>query len=417
MLLALILSQAMVDPDILSSPAVTRPWRSTYAFFEAFPVSGAGTTTACSTTAPTGARGESLSFSRASSATCTRTATGGLATTGIGDADLSVLSTNVARVEYSSDGILGLLVEATRTNLLFQFIAIDTAVTWTDVGTPTLTTGQTSPFAGALATGAVQIEDDDGAAFEGRAQSVAVTAASAYFMHCYVKAGTRAEARISIDGTTQDITGLSATTWSIVEKADASASGANIPVQVLVGDAVGDTGTVIWGGCQVELGAYRSSIVPTTTIAVARAADDANFAGLTAFASAPLSQAATVEFSGTRAAGTYATAIATYNSGSLYALLGVNPTGAGWEEFTDGSGAHRSGTATLTTGQRLYGYTTGVGASTLRGGVNGSYGAADTTGAVITFTNIRVGAWASAGSLPLNGIVTRICSDPSRCAP
>lgn len=43
---------------------------SSYALFEAFPSSGAGTTTACSTTAPTGAKGESLTFTRASVAEC-----------------------------------------------------------------------------------------------------------------------------------------------------------------------------------------------------------------------------------------------------------------------------------------------------------------------------------------------------------
>lgn len=40
------------------------------AFFEAFPTSGAGTTSACSTTVPTGAKGETLTFTRASVAEC-----------------------------------------------------------------------------------------------------------------------------------------------------------------------------------------------------------------------------------------------------------------------------------------------------------------------------------------------------------
>ncbi len=39
-------------------------------FFEAFPASGAGTTTACSTTPPTGAKGEALTFTRSSVAEC-----------------------------------------------------------------------------------------------------------------------------------------------------------------------------------------------------------------------------------------------------------------------------------------------------------------------------------------------------------
>ena len=38
--------------------------------FEAFPASGAGTSGACSTTAPTGSRGESLTFTRATVAEC-----------------------------------------------------------------------------------------------------------------------------------------------------------------------------------------------------------------------------------------------------------------------------------------------------------------------------------------------------------
>ena len=87
-----------------------------WAFFEAFPLGGAGTTAACSTTPPTGAKGEALTFARTGNATCTRTATGGLATSGIANGDLVVMSANQPRVEYDSAGTLGLLVESARTN-------------------------------------------------------------------------------------------------------------------------------------------------------------------------------------------------------------------------------------------------------------------------------------------------------------
>ena len=50
------------QPNLPQGPA--------YAFFEAFPASGAGTFGACSTTPPTGAKGETLTFTRASVAEC-----------------------------------------------------------------------------------------------------------------------------------------------------------------------------------------------------------------------------------------------------------------------------------------------------------------------------------------------------------
>lgn len=131
-----------------------------YAFFEAFPASGAGTTSACDTTAPTGAKGEALTFTRASAAYCTKTASGGLATTGIADGDLVSLSNNVARVEYDGAGVLGLRVENARTNATLQSQSFDSP-TWSKtasgVAIPTVTANAATAPDGTTTAERVQI--------------------------------------------------------------------------------------------------------------------------------------------------------------------------------------------------------------------------------------------------------------------
>lgn len=275
----LLLPDPPVRPRVFRSDGaarVTRLGSDDYAFFEAFPASGAGTTTACSTTAPTGAKGEAMTFSRGSVATCTKTASGGLATSGIANGDLVELSSNVARVEYDSAGVKGLRVEGSGQNVLTRFIDYTNAA-WSDVGTPTPTASQASPFSGTYATSAVLYDDNDGAGFEGRSIPVAVTATSAYIAFCYVKAGTATSARIVLDGTAATITGLSSSTWSIIEVADASASAASVTFEVDVGSTAATTGSVVFGGCDVKLGVYRTSIVPTVAAAVTRQRDAGYF--------------------------------------------------------------------------------------------------------------------------------------------
>ena len=304
-----------------SGPRVRGRESWTPAFFEAFPASGAGVPAACSTTAPTGAKGETLTFARGSVATCTATATGGLVSSGIAKGDLVELSSNVARVEYDSAGVKGLRVEGSGQNVLPRFIDY-TNDAWSDVGTPTLTGSQASPFAGTYATSAVQFDDNDGAAFEGRSIPVAVSAGSAYIAHCYVKAGTASSARISLDGTAATITGLSSSTWSIVEVADASASAASVTFEVDVGSTAATTGSVVFGGCDVKLGVYRTSIVPTVAAAVTRDADLAYFALTSAPGFTVGSMAATIN---PNSGMSYATPVATATS--------TTPPGSGADQL------------------------------------------------------------------------------------
>lgn len=93
---------------------------SSGAFFEAFPANGAGTTTTCSVTPPTGAKGEVATGSRASSATCQATAAGGLSMTGIVNGDFQLVTTNVIRVENSRDGVKGARIDGAATNTLLR---------------------------------------------------------------------------------------------------------------------------------------------------------------------------------------------------------------------------------------------------------------------------------------------------------
>lgn len=240
-----------------------------YAFFEFAPSSGRGMTPACACTTPTGAKSETLTFTRTGAATCAKQAN---ATTGILDGDLVVCANNnEPRVEMDT-GAPSLRVEAAATNVLVRFIDYANGA-WADVGTPTLTGSQASPWAGTYANSAVQFDDNDGAAFEGRTQTVTVTAATAYTMSCYLKAGTQTAARLSLDGTTADFSSLSTTTWTLGTVTDASTSGVAVAAQVLVGDATGDTGTIIVGGCQVEAHSQATRMIPTVAASVTRNAE------------------------------------------------------------------------------------------------------------------------------------------------
>lgn len=388
-----------------------------FAFFEAFPASGAGTSGVCSTTAPTGAKGETLTFTRASTATCTPTATGGLVTTGIANGSLVELSNNIARVEYDANGVLGLLVEESRQNVMVRFIDYANAA-WANVGTPTLTGSQNSPWSGTYATSAVQFDDNDAVAFEGRSQAVTVSAGAAYTMHCYVKAGTATDARITLDGTAATITGLSSSTWNIIEVTDASSSGVSISAQVMVGDAVGDTGTVIFGGCQVEAGSFRTSMIPTVAAAVTRSAEGAKVNG-GSFPATAYSKAVsiTVEWS---------TATAPALPSLLIGEVGV---ASGSDFFMVGAAVRNqncSGSCTsITSGSQ-----TVVAGSTYRVAADSSGGLSSIywNGSSILGPSALANAaspWSSntgiadntAGVSFLNGIISRICIDPSptRC--
>lgn len=110
--------------------------------FELAPASGIGMGVACACADVTAARGGTIALTRATNATCSRS---GIATTGIGNADLVVCSSNQMRVEPGADGILGLRVEPAKTNSILQSQTFNTTWSTCAFGTPlgvTLTTDQ-----------------------------------------------------------------------------------------------------------------------------------------------------------------------------------------------------------------------------------------------------------------------------------
>lgn len=380
------------------------PAGQAFAFFEAFPASGAGTTTACSTTAPTGARGEALTFTRTGNATCTKTATGGLATSGIADGDLVVLSGNQPRVEYDSNGVLGLLVESARTNVFLQSGDIANAVN-TDVATPTLTGSQTDPFGTSTA---VQMDDNNAAAYEGRTQTVTVSAGAAYIMSCFVKGGTSTLARLSLDGTACNVSGLSTTTWTRATCADASSSGVAIAAQVLVGNATTDTGTIIVGGCQVEAGAYATSYIPTGAGTAARNAETASFT-LASSVGPTMCLAASVQWP---SADVGAVNFASFGiAGTNFTLYRTNNTSAGYQINATTTAPAVSAIGTTTHRSLLY-----DNAGTRAAFWDGTSVSAPAATMGSAQTVVWVGHGIS-GAVPANGIVSRFQLDPSalRC--
>ena len=409
MLLALLLGQLVLQPADPRGPIVTNPaTMRRLAFFEAFPSNGAGTSGACSTTPPTGAKGEVLTFTRASNGTCTKTATGGLATTGIADGDLVVLSSNQPRVEYDSGGVLGLLVEASRTNVNLQSANLANGI-YSNVGTPTVTANTTVSPDGT--TTMATIQDTSGAALEGRSQTVTVTAGQPYTLSVFVKAGTLSAVTVSLDGTTATCTSLSATTSTRCIVTDASASGAAIVASVTAGTVVSDTGSFKAWGQQVEQGNYASSYIPTGAGTATLGAELGTFAVGGPALGSTWSIAATVTTNHDLANAQGVVALNdSVNDGTPQAL--IYTTAGQIAGFSANPGTLVLSGVVLATGLRRVYFT-----SERRIAVDATSvtGAAATTNAITTL--VSVGGNGAAGIGPPDAIISRVCADPAdpRC--
>jgi hypothetical protein len=397
------------------------------AFFEFAPVSGAGMGAACACATPTGANGEAMTFSRASSATCLKTV--GTAPQAVANGDMVTCSSGQARVMPGTDGtaINGLLVEASRTNIALQSQAFDNGAVWVASGSvaaaPTVTANAAVAPDGTTTAERVQLPSVSSG--WSLIQQTGLGAAGTYSEFVYAKGNGQSGSFIINLGNASCLTcNYTNGVWAQC-KQEGRVLAAAVPFSI--GQDVSDCGGGPYGsqdfflwGAQMELGTFASSYIATTSASVTRAAEVADVAislpTLTALSVADTlilpSTSGNPMLTGALGDGTLGGAAGSTNyftsqdsAGSALAVTnGAGlPTSYTFGSDATGTASHRY--AVFHTGALLNGCVDGVCGA-------GSAGAFSNP----TFTRFRVGAYSSTTQF-VNGVTKQVCVDPnpSRC--
>lgn len=217
------------------------------------------------------------------------------------DGTLQSFANNVLRY-----GTSGLLVEESRENLCLQSQTLGT--TW-GVSNAAILADQTAAPDG---TTTADLWTGNGAAYPSVFQTaIPATAGVAYTLSCYIKAGTATKACLEVrfsagDDSSEDVefdlTGSGTATpngastlsptgtilalangWYRCTMTKTAPASTTTCIVIMRGGAIQTptSTTVYFWGAQVEAGAFATSYIPTTTVAVARAADIITFADLT----------------------------------------------------------------------------------------------------------------------------------------
>lgn len=268
-------------------PIVSQPnTMGAFAAFEFAPASGAGMGSVCAGTIPTGAKGETLTFTRASSATCLKSAS---MTSGIVAGDMYSLSSNQPRIMYGSYSvtpILGFLAESTRTNTTLRSEEFDNA-TWQKTpgvgGTaPVVTADQAAGLFGATTADRVVISAASGAQesvmFQASACPVGTSTSSVYIIGNGSSGSIDHIINLGGGNFACSTCSFNSSTWSrCVVTGVVASSGNQIfgaePTIAPCGTSARSAADVYMWGAQCELGAWASSYIPTTSATVARAVD------------------------------------------------------------------------------------------------------------------------------------------------
>ena len=260
------------------------------AFLEFAPASGAGMGAACACAAVTGAKGETLTFTRTGNATCSKQ---GLATTGINNGDLVVCAGDQPRVE-SSGGVLGLRVEGVRTNETLRSQEINNVVwatTAAGVAAPTITADFATAPDGTTTADRMQIPACPTAGVDASGvNQTSATIASPSSSSVYLKANSGTPSvSICMYGITTGTRActqfaLNTSTWTRAVVPNVTNTGGmnmEIACENRTGSYSGATNTgaadiLVWGA-QSEAGAYATSYIPTAAGSAARNAELASF--------------------------------------------------------------------------------------------------------------------------------------------
>lgn len=422
-LLALIAAVASAQPRYTTRECSRTPGgRSTRGipcetgtFFEFAPASGAGMSVACAGTVPTSVSGTAGTFTRASAAECSKA---GLASTGIANGDLVLLTANQPRVEPSG-GVLGLRHEEARTNSIIRSNEFENAA-WLTLGTgvaaPTVTANYgTSPR---------------GTATADRVQLAAATGTNQSLVYQPSNCGTGANKALSVYVRSLSGSGTTAlcvntgtvvcgscsfvdTSWSRCEfTANVTSNGTWIfgNNSLFTGATYPAYDLLVWGA-QCETGTYSTSFIETTSASSSRAVEP-GITYTTPDIGPTFCAAASIESLSADVAVANVANGTNADAGATWSLFRQSNTEAGFS--IDGTITQPTVSAMGTAVNRLW-------LSDTTAAQAAKFNAADVSAPANTLdggvTTIRIGAGVPA--VPANGIVSRVQvdPDPTRCTP
>lgn len=394
---------------------------SSYAMFEFAPPSGVGMGAACACTTPSGAKGEVLNFTRASTAFCAK----GDETTGIANGDLVECASGQPRVGTGGSGALKLGVWEARTNSALRSQEFDNA-SWVKQNSgsalPIVTADQAVAPDVTTTADRVQIAACPVGGNYSLAQSstlVGTSVSASLYVRGVSGAGSIGVAINSAGGPNGFIAcAFVSTSWT---RCSISAAGASATTSMFFGcgnAAVGMTSTgaadvYVWGA-QLESGASASPYIKTAGTSAARVAETANFAlsGITTTASIAASFVAAPPFT------TLAGVVGIQTNGVSPALGALMNGTTSLQCFQQGGLGFLALGGTQSVTDRVYCANT-AGAYPVTNGLAGKLIAfTQQTGngaSLISVDRVGIGSWSDAHQL--NGWVGQVCvdPDPTRC--